>query len=117
MSSQKKPLADRTDFVQEAFRATNFNPFERMMNQSIRAATRNISLSGQCKMDIDCEKLEFAVNSELCKYVAPQLKAVELTGEVDVNNSVSVSLTIGNKAAVKAFLGEPDEPESTTTNG
>lgn len=108
MSSNKKPLAERIEDVQAIFKKSGYNPFERLINQGIRAASRNDSISQQGKMDIDSEKLELAVNTELCKYIAPTLKAVELTADVDANVSggVSVNVTIGNKEAVAAFTKE-----------
>lgn len=104
--TNKKTLDQRIDAVATIFKASGYNPFEAAVNQAIRLNTRNISLANQGKIDVDCEKLEMAVNSDLCKYVSPQLKSVELSGQVDSNitgEGVTVNLSIGNKQAVEAF--------------
>ena len=106
MAVQKKTLDDRIGEITNIFKQTGFNPFERMVNQANRLATRNDGLHGQGLMDADSEKLEFSVNAELCKYVSPQLKSVEVNAEIDqtVNGSVTVNLAMGDEAAVKAFV-------------
>jgi len=102
----KKSLDDRIDAVSAVFKAAGYNPFESAVNQAIRLQTRNKELMLDGKIDVDCEKLEMSVNSDLCKYVSPQLKSVEMSGQVDANltgNTVTVNLAIGNDQAVKAF--------------
>lgn len=108
MSVQKKTLDDRISEITNLFKQTGFNPFERMVNQSNRLAVRNDSLHAQGSMDADCEKLEFGVNAELCKYISPQLKSVEVNAEIDqtINGSVTVNLAMGDEAAVKAFTAD-----------
>lgn len=104
----KTTLEDRINKVSSLLEKSGFNPFERMVNQSIRLATRNDELSAKGNMDGDCEKLEFTVNAELCKYVAPQLKSIEINADISgqVDHGVTVNLAIGNKQAIEAFLGD-----------
>jgi len=102
----KKTLEDRVDAVSSIFAASGYNPFESAVNQAIRLQARNKDIMSQGKIDVDCEKLEMAVNSDLCKYISPQLKSVELSGQVDstITGGVTVNLAVGNAQAVASFL-------------
>lgn len=102
----KKTLDERIDTVTAIFAASGYNPFESAVNQAIRLQVRNKEIMLQGKIDIDCEKLEMSVNAELCKYVSPQLKSVELSGNVDstITGGVTVNLAVGNAQAVASFL-------------
>ncbi len=96
--SRSEQLKEQTDEIRSHFRKIDYNPIHRMSFTCIELE-HEIKETEDFDQRMALRKLLFDHNKELAQYVAPKLKAVDVTGTVD--NGVTVVLGLENAPSIR----------------
>ena len=96
--SRSEQLKEQTEEIRSHFRKIDYNPIHRM-SFTCMDLEKEIKDTEDFDQRMQLRKLLFDHNKELAQYVAPKLKAVDVTGTVD--NGVTVVLGLENAPSIR----------------
>lgn len=96
--TRTEQLKEMTEDVKSHFKKNNLNPIYRMTSQCLNLE-KEIDEAEDFDQKMQLRKLLFDHYKELAGYVAPKLKAVDVTGTVD--SGVTVVLGLENAPSIR----------------